>query len=94
MDRIGHRGPKWPKKAIQAKNPIIKGVGPRGQKPLEVQMDPQAQNKGIGLGVGEVKDWPKRPIMQDMASEWCGPKAIRHQYGPIGNKNDDMANWP
>ncbi|MBW0556871.1 hypothetical protein O181_096586 [Austropuccinia psidii MF-1] len=57
------------------------GDGYRGKRPLEDRMDPQAQNKGIGLGVGEVENWTRRPIVTGYVQ-----KAIEHQQGSIGHK--------
>ncbi|MBW0519247.1 hypothetical protein O181_058962 [Austropuccinia psidii MF-1] len=98
----------WPKKAIEALDPIFKGVGPKAlvmtrgaRSSLKTRWTPQAQKKGIGLGVGEVENWPKGPIVSGYglglyvdSERWYGPKAIKHQSGQIRHETDDMANWP
>ncbi|MBW0529065.1 hypothetical protein O181_068780 [Austropuccinia psidii MF-1] len=56
------RGPKWPKKAISAQTPLMKGGGPeprimaRGPgDPWKTKGPPRPKIKSGGLGVGEVE---------------------------------------
>ncbi|MBW0565076.1 hypothetical protein O181_104791 [Austropuccinia psidii MF-1] len=62
MDHRSHRGSEWPKKAIEAKTPLMKGVG---QEPMVMDREPggpqktrgppRPKIKDEGLGFGEVE---------------------------------------
>ncbi|MBW0502389.1 hypothetical protein O181_042104 [Austropuccinia psidii MF-1] len=55
-------GLNGPKRPFRPKDPIIKGVGPRARGPWKAERTPRPKTKGIGLGVGEMDNWPKRTM--------------------------------
>ncbi|MBW0567656.1 hypothetical protein O181_107371 [Austropuccinia psidii MF-1] len=72
----GHSGLKWPKKAIQALDPIIKWVGQKAlvmargaRSPWKYRWTPRPKNKGIGPGLVRWSIGQKGQWLQDIA---CG----------------------
>ncbi|MBW0500956.1 hypothetical protein O181_040671 [Austropuccinia psidii MF-1] len=92
-----------PRRPFRLKPPNPKGWrrGPgycqRSQKALDGRGTPRPKIRVIGLGVGEVVNWPKKPMGKDMAREnECDPKANWPRTDNMANwpRTDNMANWP